>query len=108
MGSVITCKFKYLRLKNHEHKQVANVKLYINGQFVDSQSGASFENKNPFTNEINNYIAEGREADINQAVLSAKEAFVNGPWGKMKLKERMKYINRIADIIDEEIEEIAF
>jgi len=94
--------------KNHEHKQVANVKLYIDGQFVDSQSGASFENKNPFTNEINNYIAEGREADINQAVLSAKEAFVNGPWGKMKLKERMKYINRIADIIDEEIEEIAF
>lgn len=94
--------------KNHEHKQVANVKLYINGQFVDSQSGASFENKNPFTNEINNYIAEGREADINQAVLSAKEAFVNGPWGKMKLKERMQYINRIADIIDEEIEEIAF
>ncbi|MFE3573842.1 5-carboxymethyl-2-hydroxymuconate semialdehyde dehydrogenase [Lysinibacillus sp. NPDC059133] len=94
--------------KNHVHKQVENVKLYINGQFVDSKSGASFENKNPFTNEINNYIAEGREADINQAVLSAKEAFENGPWSKMKLKERMKYINRIADLIDEEIEEIAF
>ncbi|MDM5249374.1 5-carboxymethyl-2-hydroxymuconate semialdehyde dehydrogenase [Lysinibacillus sp. G4S2] len=94
--------------KNHEHTQVENIKLYINGQFVDSKSGATFENKNPFTNEINNYIAEGREADINQAVLSAKEAFENGPWSKMKLKERMEYINRIADLIDEEIEEIAF
>ncbi len=94
--------------KNHVHMQVENVKLYINGQFVDSESGASFENKNPFTNDINNYIAEGREADINQAVLSAKEAFENGPWSKLKLTERMKYINRIADIIDKEIEEIAF
>lgn len=94
--------------KNHEHVQVENIKLYINGQFVDSKSGATFENKNPFTNEINNYIAEGHEADINQAVLSAKEAFENGPWSKMKLKERMEYINRIADLIDEEIEEIAF
>ncbi len=89
------------------HKRVEDVKLYINGQFVDAESGMSFENINPFTNQINNYIAEGRSEDIDKAVAAAKEAFENGPWGKMKIEQRMKYIYRIADLIDEAVEEIA-
>ncbi|KON69463.1 betaine-aldehyde dehydrogenase [Peribacillus butanolivorans] len=94
--------------KEAAHTQVDDVKLYINGQFVDSKSGASFENKNPFTNKSINRIAEGREEEMNEAVKAAKQAFEQGPWGNMKMEERMKYIHRIADIIDEEIEDIAF
>ncbi|KIV57956.1 betaine-aldehyde dehydrogenase [Aneurinibacillus migulanus] len=85
-----------------------DVRLYINGEFVNAKSGAMFENVNPFTNEVNNLVAEGRQEDMNKAVAAAKEAFEHGPWGKMKVEERMKQINRIADLIDEEIEEIAF
>ncbi|KIV53396.1 betaine-aldehyde dehydrogenase [Aneurinibacillus migulanus] len=85
-----------------------DVRLYINGEFVNAKSGAMFENVNPFTNEVNNLVAEGRQEDMNKAVAAAKEAFEHGLWGKMKVEERMKQINRIADLIDEEIEEIAF
>ena len=90
------------------HQKVADVKLFINNRFGDAQAGGTFENISPYTNEVINRVAEGREEDINRAVAAAKEAFVNGPWGRMKLAERLKYINRIADLIEEEAEEIAY
>lgn len=92
---------------NLGHKKVDDVKLYINGEFVDAESGATFENPNPFTNEVTNNVAEGRKEDMEKAVTAAKDAF-EGPWGSMKLVDRMKYINKIADLIDEEVEEIAY
>jgi 5-carboxymethyl-2-hydroxymuconic-semialdehyde dehydrogenase len=86
---------------------VERIKLYINGEFVETSSKETFENTNPFTNEVINTVSSGQEEDINKAVAAAKEAF-EGSWGKMKVKNRMEYINRIADLIDEDIEEIAF
>ncbi|WP_096273993.1 5-carboxymethyl-2-hydroxymuconate semialdehyde dehydrogenase [Paucisalibacillus globulus] len=88
-------------------EKIEDVKLYINGEFVDADDGSTFENVNPFTNEVINVVAKGDCADIEQAVNAANKAFHNGPWGSMKLKERMKYIERIADLIEEEAETIA-
>jgi len=90
------------------HNRIEDVKLYINGEFIDSSSGETFENINPFTNEITNFVASGCEDDIHKAVTAAKEAFRNGPWGSMKVAERLKYIERIAELIDKNVEEIAY
>ncbi|MFJ5713241.1 5-carboxymethyl-2-hydroxymuconate semialdehyde dehydrogenase [Neobacillus sp. NPDC093127] len=89
------------------HKRVEDVLLYINGKFVDAENRITFENINPFTNQVNNLVAEGRRDDMDKAVAAANKAFKQGPWGTMKVAQRMKYINRIADLIDEEVEEIA-
>ncbi|WP_246483806.1 5-carboxymethyl-2-hydroxymuconate semialdehyde dehydrogenase [Heyndrickxia vini] len=83
-----------------------DIQLYINGEFIDAASGKTFENINPFTNEVINYIAEGDAADIHVAVEAAHRAF-HGEWGQLKVSERLKYIYKIADLIDEHIEEIA-
>ncbi|WP_026909293.1 5-carboxymethyl-2-hydroxymuconate semialdehyde dehydrogenase [Paucisalibacillus globulus] len=88
-------------------EKIEDVKLYINGEFVDAAHGETFENINPFTNEVTNLVAKGNSADIEMAVSAATEAFHSGPWGSMKLKDRMKYIERIADLIEEEAETIA-
>ena len=61
------------------HQQVEDVKLYINGEFIDAVSGITFENLNPFTNQVINYVAEGRGEDMDKAVAAAKEAFEHGP-----------------------------
>ncbi|MFX3675151.1 MAG: 5-carboxymethyl-2-hydroxymuconate semialdehyde dehydrogenase [Paenisporosarcina sp.] len=94
-------------LKESNKLKVDDVKLYINGEFINAQSNRTFDNINPFTNEVINKVAEGREEDMNNAVSAAKKAFKNGPWGSMKMDDRMTFINRIADLIDEEVEEIA-
>lgn len=86
--------------------QVKDVDLYINGVFVKSESSTTFQNNSPFTNKVINQIAEGRKEDIKKAVTAAKDAFEQ-TWSKLKIAERMTYINKIADVIDEEIEEIA-
>ncbi|WP_172369304.1 5-carboxymethyl-2-hydroxymuconate semialdehyde dehydrogenase [Sporosarcina jiandibaonis] len=91
-----------------KHETQKDISLYINGEFVASESGATIKNINPFTNEQINEAAEGRAEDIDKAVAAAREAFDNGPWRTMKLKERMAYIYRIADLIDDEVENIAY
>lgn len=87
---------------------VQDVKHYINGQFVDGISGKTFENLSPFNNKAINNVAEGFKEDIDQAVAAARAAFDNGPWRTMKVEERLKYMNRIADLIEENAEEISF
>lgn len=89
------------------HCKVADVQLYINGEFVDATTEEQKENRNPYTNDITNRTAMATAADVELAVDAAEKAFHEGPWGKMKLKERMSYIERIADLIDEEAEDIA-
>lgn len=91
-----------------EHVAQPDISLYINGEFVDSAASETFKNYNPYTNDGINDVAEGRKDDIDKAVAAAKDAFDNGPWRTMKLTERMAYIYRIADLIDEEVERIAY
>ena len=87
---------------------VQDIQHYINGQFIDGISGKTFVNLNPFNNQAINNVAEGFKEDIDQAVASAKEAFDNGPWRSMKMEERLAYLVRIADLIEEHAEEISF
>ncbi|WP_101844839.1 5-carboxymethyl-2-hydroxymuconate semialdehyde dehydrogenase [Halobacillus sp. Marseille-P3879] len=93
-------------MKQKALANVYDVQLYIDGQFVDAESNQQFDNISPFTNEKINSVAAGSKEDIDKAAKAAKTAF-KGAWGKMKQSERIYYINRIADLIDEHIEELA-
>jgi phenylacetaldehyde dehydrogenase len=48
--------------------------LFINGQWVDSASGRTFDTPNPATGETLARIAEGDAEDINRAVRAARKA----------------------------------
>ncbi|WP_083910851.1 5-carboxymethyl-2-hydroxymuconate semialdehyde dehydrogenase [Salsuginibacillus kocurii] len=87
-------------------ESVTTIQQYINGTFTVPASGKFFTNISPFTNEKINEVAAGGKEDIDQAVMAARSAF-KGEWGTMKIEERMKYIYKIADVIDEHIDEIA-
>ncbi|MFJ6280619.1 5-carboxymethyl-2-hydroxymuconate semialdehyde dehydrogenase [Arthrobacter subterraneus] len=77
-----------------------HIQHYINGEFVDSVSGKTFDVLDPVSN--NNYAtaAAGQKEDIDLAVAAAREAFSNGPWPKMKPRERARVLNRIADAVE--------
>jgi phenylacetaldehyde dehydrogenase len=83
-------------------------KMLINGNWVDAVSGKTFPTYDPSTGEVLATIAEGDKADIDLAVKAARKAFETGPWRKMSASERGKLIWKLADLIDQHLEEFAY
>jgi phenylacetaldehyde dehydrogenase len=82
-------------------------KILINGRWVDSASGKTFPTYDPSTGEVMTQIAEGDREDINRAVKAARTAFDSGPWPQMTPSKRGRLIWKLADLIEEQLEEFA-
>ncbi|EDV25335.1 Cytosolic 10-formyltetrahydrofolate dehydrogenase [Trichoplax sp. H2] len=80
--------------------------LFINNQFVDSISGKFFKTINPTDESVICKVSYATEEDVNVAVQAAKEAF-EGDWGKMNARDRGKLMYRLADLMEEHLEELA-
>jgi len=82
-------------------------KLYINGEFVESVSQKTFETFNPATGEVLATVAEAGPEDIDKAVKAARKAFEEGPWSKMSAAQRSRLMYKLADLMEENKEELA-
>ncbi|XP_059433147.1 aldehyde dehydrogenase family 2 member C4-like [Corylus avellana] len=82
-------------------------KLFINGEFVDSISGKTFETIDPRTGDVIARIAEGDKEDIDLAVKAARGAFDHGSWPRLPGSERARIMMKFADLIDQNVEELA-
>jgi phenylacetaldehyde dehydrogenase len=82
-------------------------KMLINGKWVEAASGKSFPTYNPATGEIMAQVAEGDREDINRAVSAARAAFETGPWRTMTASERGRLVWKLADLLEENLEEFA-
>src|SRR5829696_9732493 len=82
-------------------------RLLIDGEWVEPASGKTFPTLNPATGETLAEIAAGEAEDIDRAVAAARRAFESGPWPRMTPAERQKLIWRLADRIEESLEEFA-
>jgi aldehyde dehydrogenase (NAD+) len=87
--------------------KVRQTKMLIDGKWVDSTSGRTFETINPATGKPITNVAEGQAPDIDKAVKAARRAFDEGPWRKMDARERGKLINKLADLIEQNMDELA-
>ena len=88
-------------------KRSLQTKLLIDGKWRDSVSGKTFETINPATEEVIAEVAEGDAADVDLAVKAARKAFDSGPWGKMDARDRGRLMYRLADLIEDNIDELA-
>jgi aminomuconate-semialdehyde/2-hydroxymuconate-6-semialdehyde dehydrogenase len=79
-------------------------KHFINGQYVASASGSTFENRNPVDNSLIGMIHEAGESEVAAAVAAAKAA-MDGPWGKMSQAERIRLLDKVANRINERFDE---
>ncbi|MFX3624297.1 MAG: aldehyde dehydrogenase [Ectobacillus sp.] len=86
---------------------VRNIKLFIDGEYVESSENKTFEVKNPATQEVIAIVQEATEEDVDKACRAAREAFEHGPWRAMTVKERCDKIRKMAEIIMERREELA-
>ncbi|MGR3174007.1 MAG: aldehyde dehydrogenase family protein [Candidatus Scalindua sp.] len=82
-------------------------RLLIDGKWVDSVSGKTFDTINPATEEVITCIAEGDRADIDLAVTAARKAFEDGPWKKTDARDRGRILFEIANLIEKNKDELA-
>src|SRR6202790_5287332 len=57
--------------------------LLIDGKWVPAKSGKTFETINPANEEVLGLVAEGDEADVDEAVKAAHKAFEDSKWSKI-------------------------
>ena len=83
-------------------------KLLINGAWVEG-SGEPFDTINPATAEVLTQVADASAADVDRAVQAARTAFDDpaSKWRKMSASERGRLIWKLADLIEQNIDEIA-
>ena len=82
-------------------------KLYIDGQFVESDSGQTFDMVNPATGEAFGKAAYGGASDVRRAISAARKAFDEGPWGRMSGVERGELLTKAGAILARRAEEFA-
>src|SRR5215472_12172749 len=88
--------------------KVGPTKLLINNRWVNSASGKTFPTINPATGEEIAQVAEADAADVDKAVSAARTAFEHGSWRtKISAAERGKLLNRLADLIEQNADELA-
>ena len=79
--------------------------LLIGGRRVAPLSGRYFESINPATEQVLARIAQAGVEDVNVAVKSARAAF-EGEWGRMKASDRGRLLLKLADLIQQNEEEL--
>lgn len=72
-----------------------DLKMYINGRFVEARSGRWIDVLNPSTEEVVSRQPEGTIEDVDEALDAARAA--QKAWAALPAIERAKYLNRLAD-----------
>lgn len=78
---------------------------WIGGTWVKPQGGEYFEDISPVNGKPFAEVARGTAADIDAALDAAEKAFLT--WGKTSATERAAVLNRIADVIEANLETLA-
>ncbi len=78
---------------------------FINGKFVDPVGGEYFENNSPIDNTLIAKYARSKKEDVENAVAAANAA--KEAWGNTSAAERAAMLNKVADIIEANLEEFA-
>ncbi|QCK15154.1 aldehyde dehydrogenase family protein [Mangrovivirga cuniculi] len=78
---------------------------FIGGKWVAPSSGEYFDNISPIDGEAFTRAARGNKDDVEKAIDAAHKAFTT--WSKTPAAERAKVLLDIADVIEENLEQLA-
>ncbi len=81
--------------------------MFINGRWVDAQSGQTDDILDPSTEQVIARVPRAGVADGEAAVRAAREAFDHGPWPRMKAVDRAEILQAAARKIRQRADELA-
>lgn len=82
-------------------------KLWINGQWTETNGGSMMAIENPATRETVAQVVDASRADVDAAVQAAKTAFYDGRWSKLTPGARSNAMLKLADLVEARAAEIA-
>jgi len=82
--------------------------LWINGEWVASNSNKFIDVINPCTGDVISRISDADDKDLNSCVSAARAAFEAGAWHAMKPDKRVRVIAKLADLIEDNSDELAY
>ena len=85
--------------------KIQNFKMYIDGQWVDSESGKIIETLNPENNEVWATVPEASAKDVDKAVRAAQNAFEKS-WANLHPRDRAKYLKSLANQLRDNAEHL--
>ncbi|HET8726252.1 MAG TPA: aldehyde dehydrogenase family protein, partial [Alphaproteobacteria bacterium] len=69
---------------------------FIDGRFVPSASGRTFDCVSPVDGQVLTKVARGDQEDVDRAVKAARKAFESGVWSGMAPRDRKRVMLRFA------------
>jgi aminomuconate-semialdehyde/2-hydroxymuconate-6-semialdehyde dehydrogenase len=81
------------------------IRNFIDGRFLDAESGRSFDKINPATGAPSAIVPDSDERDVERAVDAARQAFP--AWSHTPLAERSRLLMAVAQRIDQRLDELA-
>ena len=79
--------------------------IFMNGQWVDAQSGKTFQVTNPASGETVATVADGGAEDARSAIRSAHEAFKS--WSRISPVERSRVLEKAFTLMTDRRDELA-
>ncbi|MDT4823771.1 putative aldehyde dehydrogenase AldA [compost metagenome] len=80
---------------------------FIDGRAAKPSGGEWFDAFNPFTGRPLARLARGGEVDVDRAASAAQRALREGPWGRTSGAERGFVLQRLGDLITQEVFSLA-
>jgi acyl-CoA reductase-like NAD-dependent aldehyde dehydrogenase len=85
--------------------ELKKYKMFINGEWVNSDTKKTFETLNPENNKPWAVVPEASASDVDRAVKAAQNAF-EGEWPKLLPKDRARYLRMIGDKLRDNAEHL--
>jgi len=87
--------------RNHRMAPRFETRNFVDGEFVKSSSGKTFETVNPATEEVIASVEDSNATDVDAAVAAARRAFTDGSeWKSMNASGRRDLMLKLADAIE--------
>ena len=86
---------------------IRQTNMLIGGKWQESLGGKRFPTVNPVNDKVIADVPDGNEADVDAAVKAARTAFESGPWNKMDARDRGRLMNKLADLMETNLDELA-
>src|SRR5687767_10953305 len=80
-------------------------RMYINGEWVLAEAGATFDVTNPADGSVVAKVTNGAAPEIQRAVTAAHAAFRE--WSLLAPKDRGRFLLRIQELMEERRDELA-